>query len=98
MTDGITIGIFEGAFNSWLEGQRLTTVESPGLPTGTFASAADFPSDSAMGAEFPYPIRGTTEQSVNDRRIHFLVIVPGDATDEFIQEGCNNHRCGNRCW
>ncbi len=53
MTDGITIGIVEGAFNSWLEGQRLTTVELPGLPPGMLASAADFLSDSAMGAELP---------------------------------------------
>ena len=53
MTDGLTIGIVEGAFNSWLEGQRLTNVKLPGLPPGRFASAADFPSDSAMGAELP---------------------------------------------
>ena len=53
MTEGITIGIVEGAFNSWLEGQRLTKVELPGLPPGTFASAADFPRVFALRVKLP---------------------------------------------
>ncbi len=53
MTDGITIGIVEGAFNSWLEGQRLTIVELLKLPPGTLANAGDVRCDFALPGKPP---------------------------------------------